>query len=231
MHVPLAHQQQQLVLGEVRVDHRERDARGTPCPTRRTTGTPTCPASTGCRSRAKCGQSWLRPLLARLGRRRAGRIAVEPAMHRVVIVLLRPQHPGERLALHVAHVLRQRERRHAAVEVVGLAPARARTSRRIRRRADRGSPRRSGEAQPDLGRLAGADRAAEERRGLRADARRIHGVGDAVHDMAIERVLRVRAPCRASRRGASCWSRSRRRARRPAPRCRAGTPRPRGASP
>ena len=47
MLVPLAGQQQQLVLGEVRVDERHRAACGRPGPRRRTTGTPSRPASTG----------------------------------------------------------------------------------------------------------------------------------------------------------------------------------------
>ena len=38
------------------------------------------------------------PALVR--RRRAGRVAVEPALHVVVVELLAPEHPGERLAQH-----------------------------------------------------------------------------------------------------------------------------------
>ena len=42
----LEEQHPELVLGEVRIDQREARRSGRPGPTRRTTGTPTCPAST-----------------------------------------------------------------------------------------------------------------------------------------------------------------------------------------
>ena len=44
MHVPLAQHQQQLLLGEIRIDQRPAARSGTPGPRRHTTGTPTCRA-------------------------------------------------------------------------------------------------------------------------------------------------------------------------------------------
>src|SRR6266436_2850471 len=44
-------------------------------------------------------------VLAALGRRRLGRIAIEPMLHIEVVELLVPQHPGECLALYTPHVL------------------------------------------------------------------------------------------------------------------------------
>ena len=62
-------------------------------------------------------------LPARFGRRRLGRVALEPAVDEVVVVLLAPQQPGEGLALHVAQVVGHVEGRDAAVEGVGLGDA------------------------------------------------------------------------------------------------------------
>jgi hypothetical protein len=44
-------------------------------------------------------------------------------MDEVAVVLLGPQHAGERLALHVAHVRRHLEWSDAPVEFVGFAAA------------------------------------------------------------------------------------------------------------
>ena len=127
VHVPLAREQEQLLLREVGIDHRERRRSGTPCPTRRTTGTPTCPASTARRrprgaTTRGCGRCGAPPEAVA-----AAGIAVEPALDHVAVVLLVPQHAGERLPLHVAHVVGQRERRDALVERVGLLPRSAKS--------------------------------------------------------------------------------------------------------
>ena len=177
MHVPLAREQEELLLREVGIDHRERESSGTPCPTPRTTGTPTCRASTARRAADMCHHAWLRPLLARFRRRRSGGIAVEPALDHVAVVLLAPQHAGERLALHVAHVVGNVERRDALVERVGLRLPRARTSRRTARPngcAQRARRRSGAGGRPTVS--PGADRERVVRRGLGADARRIHRV-------------------------------------------------------
>ncbi len=230
MHVPLAHQQQQLVLGEIRVDHRERDDVERRVPRREPRVLPLV------RHRQDVARGEVRPVMiaavpARVGRRRSGRIAVEPAVHRIVVVLLRPQHPGEGLPLHVAHVLRQLERRHAPVELVGLAPAQF--ERRVEPGAERVRrwPEALGEPQSDLRRFARrrpcAGRAARPSCRCAPDSRHRRRRGP-----RSDRTRPSRRPtCRASRDAAPCSSRSRRRAPRPAPRCRARTPRLRGTSP
>src|SRR6476660_138766 len=54
-------------------------------------------------------------------RRRLPRIALEPMLHDVVVVLLRPQEPRERLPRDAPAVVGKRRRDHRVVEVVGLA--------------------------------------------------------------------------------------------------------------
>ena len=68
-------------------------------------------------------------VLARLGGGGARRVAVEPVVDDVVVELLRPEQPGERLALHGA--LRRRRASGGSdggVELVGLGAAAAKTS-------------------------------------------------------------------------------------------------------
>ena len=56
-------------------------------------------------------------------RPRLGRVAVQPARHVVVVELLAPQHPGEGLAHHQRLVGRRGRGRQLGVELVGLRPA------------------------------------------------------------------------------------------------------------
>ena len=62
---------------------------------------------------SKLRQRELRPVSRSGGRCRLGRVAVEPAVDVVVVQLLAPQHPGERLAHHLG-LVRGRGRRASA---------------------------------------------------------------------------------------------------------------------
>ena len=74
-------------------------------------------------------QSALRPAQP-AGRRRIGRISVEPLVHVVVIELLAPDQPGEGLSLDEALVGAQVLAAEVGVEVVGLGdPGRQRQRR------------------------------------------------------------------------------------------------------
>src|SRR5688572_5484726 len=50
-------------------------------------------------------------------------VLLQPPVYVVVVVLLRPEHPREGLAVHAALVLVQRARRNALVELVGIEQA------------------------------------------------------------------------------------------------------------
>ena len=73
-------------------------------------------------------QSWLRPVPALRGRRRAGRIAFQPLVDVVVVELLAPEQPGERLPLDAPRVVGHAVRAERAVERVGLGLALRRTA-------------------------------------------------------------------------------------------------------
>jgi len=47
-------------------------------------------------------------------------VLLQPPVHVEVVVLLRPEHPGERLPVHAAFVLAHRRRGDPIVELVGL---------------------------------------------------------------------------------------------------------------
>ena len=119
VHVPLAAQQDQLVLGELGIDVRERDAVEGEVPGRVPGVLPLV------RHRDDVHVVQVRPVVVaarapRRRRRRAGRIAVEPALHVVVVELLRPEHARERLAQDERLVGGRAGGRQLAVELVGL---------------------------------------------------------------------------------------------------------------
>ena len=64
-------------------------------------------------------------LLARLRRRRKGRIALQPNLHVIVVRLLRPQQPGESLPLYLAGIFTHPAGCISGVELIGLRDARA----------------------------------------------------------------------------------------------------------
>ena len=128
--------------------------------------------------------------VATLGRRwRLRRVAVEPALHVVVVELLAPDHPGERLPGDQARVVVDGGRDHLAVELVGLhATLREHL---VEARAERGVGRGRPEADPDHLGLPRRDRQAVPPGDLRADAVRVHRRRACDH-MVVDPVLGVR---------------------------------------
>ena len=127
---PLAAEQGQLVLRERRVDVGERDAVERHVPRRE----PGVLPRVGHRhdvERLEVPPARVAAVEARVRRGRLGRVAVEPALDVVVVELLAPQHPRERLAHHV--------------RLVGRSTPAASAPRRTRRprAAARRRPRRS----------------------------------------------------------------------------------------
>ena len=118
---PLPAQQDQLVLGEGRVDVGQRHAVEGQVPGREprvlplvghrhdVEGVEVAPAGVATRTAA-------RPAAG------LGGVAVEPAGDVVVVELLAPEHPGERLPHHQGLVGRRRCRGQLGVELVGLGP-------------------------------------------------------------------------------------------------------------
>ena len=145
VHVPLAAEQQQLLLGEVGIDdrHREHVEREVP------RGVPGVLPLVG--HRDDVGVVEVRPLrvasVLATGRRRRHRgVAVEPLPHVVAVVLLRPQQAGDRPALHIAErtsaPARPRGRRRTRRLPRGASAARRRSRcRRPRPRDGRSSSR------------------------------------------------------------------------------------------
>ena len=112
MHVPLARQQEQLVLRKIRVDQGERDHMESEVPCREPRELPFV------RHRQDVTGREMPPvmvaLLQALRRRlRLCRVSGQPSGDHVVVILLRPQQAGERLPLDIAHVVGNIERRHA----------------------------------------------------------------------------------------------------------------------
>ena len=97
VHVPLAAHQQELVLGELRIEVGDGDALEGQVPRREPRVLP------GVADRQHVGGVEVAPLVvaalvATLRRRRPGRVAVEPLLDVVVEPLLGPHHPGQGLA-------------------------------------------------------------------------------------------------------------------------------------
>ena len=120
MHVPLAQQQQELLLGEVGIDAGKRDHVEGQVPG----GEPGVLPLVGHRDDVAVEQ--VRPVgvaaLGAAGRRRGlRRIALEPVLDDVVVELLAPEQAGVALPEHPPLVLRRGLRQALAVELVGLA--------------------------------------------------------------------------------------------------------------
>jgi hypothetical protein len=123
VHVPFAQHQHELLLGELGVDDRERDAVERQVPG----GVPRKLPLVGHRDDVGVEQvPPLRVASARPLRRRQRlrRIAVEPTLHDVVVELLRPQQAGQALAHHRARVRAEVRRDHGGVELVGFTLSR-----------------------------------------------------------------------------------------------------------
>jgi hypothetical protein len=159
---PLPAHDEELVLGEGRVDMGERDRVERQVPR----GEPRVLPLVGHREdvggvevapgRIAAGQA--------AGRRRwAGGVAVEPAADVVRVELLAPEHPRERLAHDHRLVVGSTRPLQLRVELVGLGAAgvHRRRERRGEQVTGRGlvrNRRRFQQAQPDLGRVAGRNR-------------------------------------------------------------------------
>ena len=133
-------------------------------------------------------QSALRPDSPGLGRRRAGRIAVQPFPDVVDVELLRPDQAGDRSPLDQGLVAGQAVRERGVEHVrVGQPGAEDHVGVRERRLADRAS-------QPEPDRLGrpGGQLQDDVRGGLRPGAGGIDGVGTSLDDRRVEGVLHER---------------------------------------
>ena len=186
VHVPLAAHQHQLILGERGIHMGERDAVEGEIPCR----------IPGVLPRVRHGDDihvvQVRPLVVasltpHVGDGWPGRIAVEPAADVVVVELLRPEHPAERLAGDEPLVLRDVCGNDLGVELVGLPLARGHD------RVEVVQPPGRSVAQPKLDRrgLPGLDLEAVPERRPGAELLRIDG-RRTVDDVVADPVLRIR---------------------------------------
>ena len=122
--VPRAEQQLDLLLGEVDVDERQRRAVEREVPR----GEPRVLPLVGHRDDVARDHVEPRNVPDRAGRRvgipRVDAVLAQPPVHVVLVVLLAPQQPGQRLAHHHRLVAGQRSRDHRRVELVGLVAPR-----------------------------------------------------------------------------------------------------------
>ena len=119
---PLPAQQHELVLRERGVDVRERDAVERQVPR----GEPRVLPGVGHGEHVvgvEGAPAGVAAAVALLRRRGLGRVAVEPGGDVVVVELLAPQHPGERLAHHQRLVRGRGVGRQVGVELVGFGAA------------------------------------------------------------------------------------------------------------
>ena len=106
VHVPLAQHQEDLLLGELRIDVGQGDAMETQIPGSEPRELPFV------RHRDHVARKEMRPVVvasfqALRWRGWLGRVALQPVRDDIVIILLRPQHAGEGLARHqLAHPLK-----------------------------------------------------------------------------------------------------------------------------
>src|SRR5579883_953511 len=122
MHVPLAQKKDELVLGEIGVHERQRNAMKSQVPG----GIPGVLPLVG--HGDDVGVVKMSPLvvasvLAPGGRRRVAGVAVQPVFHHVVIELLGPEQACETLAHHVLGVGGEFRRDHGGIEFVGFLQA------------------------------------------------------------------------------------------------------------
>ena len=192
MHVPLAQEQHQLLLGEVGVDERQRDAVEGQVPG----GVPGILPLVG--HGDDVGVVELDPLvvaalLAFRRRRGIGGVALQPVLDHVVIVLFRPEHAGEALAHDRARVGGEVRGDDGGIEVVGLAhPLRE----DLVEAGTEGSLAGGGqvavaEAQAHAGALARTQAQGVVGSGLGAGLGRVHALAAGVHHAFVDAVLDV----------------------------------------
>ncbi len=193
VHVPLAQQQHELLLGELGVDAGEREHVERQVPRR----VPRVLPLVGHREHVavvEVGPVGVAARQAGGGRRRLRGIAVEPLAHDEVVELPRPEQAGVGLARHRALGRGERGRDDGGVELVGLADAVGEDG--VEAGAERVGGRllRGRQPQPHRGAAAGRQLEAVPRRRLRADGRRVDGALPPGDDAVVERVLDVRRP-------------------------------------
>ncbi len=188
VHVPLAHQQGELLLGELGVDQREGHTVESQVPR----GEPRVLPGVGHGDDievVEVAPVRVAAVLPLSRRRRAGGIAVQPFSHIVVVELLAPEQPREGLALHQLRIVRDARVGHRRVERVCLSLTRV---EHLGGAGERRAVAAGREAQTDGPRVSRSDRERVVRRGLGAGVVRAdrahgsidHGVVDAVFDIA-----------------------------------------------
>ena len=190
VHVPLAQEKDDLLLGEFRVDAGQRDhverevPRGVPGILPLVRHRDDVPV-------VKVRPGGVAAVLAPRGGRRLRRVPLEPVLDGEVKELLGPEEPRVRLPRDAPLLLRQAVGNAGRVERVGFGPARGEGA--VEPGAE-GFPRRSRirtEAQADDDLPFRGDFQPIERGRLRPRARRIDGVAAAADDVLVEGVLDV----------------------------------------
>ncbi len=190
MHVPLSSEQHELVLRELRVDQRERNAMEGEIPG----GVPgILPAV---RHRDDISIVQVLPLRVASApparrRRRLPRVAGEPLRDVVIEELLAPYHPREGLPLHHPRVGVRKLLLQLAVELVRFAGP------ELQQPVEVGEQRAGmtrGESHPDRAGAARGDHDLVPRPRLGSLLRRIHRLGATAHDPLVESILGVHRP-------------------------------------
>ena len=157
VHVPLAQEEDELLLREVGVDHRQGHAVKGQVPRRVPGVLPLV------RHRDDVGVVEVRPVgvapsPSPCRRGRLGRVAVEPVLHDVVVELLRPEHAGEGLTHDPALLRGACGRDERVVELVGFSSPRPEDLLEVGPNRNRAGLRSPPKAQPDHPRLPRRDR-------------------------------------------------------------------------
>ena len=133
------------------------------------------------------------PELAAAVMKRVSAVLFQPRIAVEGVILLGPQHAGDRLAHHVGLIRRNGWRRHRLVELVRLLKARGQDVVEGLSEGARPGRRLGGQAQPHRRRLAGADPQLVVRRRLGALLRGVHRLLPHVDHVVVDAVLEVRA--------------------------------------
>ena len=134
VHVPLAREQHELVLGELRIDERQAESQWNARSHAAYHGYSHLSGIEITSALFRCAHSRLRPCLRLSGGGGVARVAVQPFRHVVIEELLAPDHAGEGLALHVRGVIAVDAVLQRRVELVGLAFACRDHAREVRER-------------------------------------------------------------------------------------------------
>ena len=189
VHVPLAEEEQELLLRELGIDPRHRDHVKGEVPR----GVPRIFPLV--RHGDHVGVEEVLPVvIARAaalgGRRRKVRVAGQPLLHDIMVKLLRPQQPGVGLAHDIARLGPERGRVLGFKKRRGLRDAPGENGVEICE--GRGRPRAGRrEAEPEHDLAAGGNLERVVRRGFRPVAVRVHGVRAPVDDGVVETVFHV----------------------------------------